>query len=154
MPRCQRAPSSANRILIRRKLLDGEQRSYAVPPLPSLSIKSACVDRQNNLTSTWSGCGENILLTPPRRVLSAPLYMPQYRLRLLCIRSHACSDPKIIGLWPETTLSPGRPLGLGKKVKAFVFQFSWERECTGPFRTLHYNLMRATAKSISLCQNR
>lgn len=68
---------------------------------------------------------------------------------LLCIRSLACSDPKMIVSDQKQHL-----LGLSEKVKAVVFQFSPERGFTGAFRTHLYNLMRAAAKSISLCQNR
>lgn len=72
---------------------------------------------------------------------------------LLCIRSHACSDPKIIGSDQKQHLS-GLLFGLSEKVKAVVFQFSLECGFTGAFWMHRYNFMRATAKSISLCQNR
>lgn len=97
--------------------------------------------RTGKVISPWPDWdAEGTCYWPHLWELSSRLFVPQYRLRLLCIRSHARSDPKIIGLWLETTLSPGRPLGLSKKVKAFVFQFSWDHGCTGPFRTHHYNL--------------
>ncbi len=51
---------------------------------------------------------------------------------LLFIRSHACSDPKIIGSDQQQHLF-GLLLRLSKKVKAVVFQFSPECGFTGAF---------------------
>lgn len=159
MPYCQHTPLSANRFLIRQQVLDGEQHSYAVLPLPSVSIKQHCratvlsSDHQNYLTLTTMGCRGNSYWPHLWEFCHLASTCPTIDCLLLCIRSHACSDSKIMDSDQKQHLL-GLPLGLSEKVKAVVFQFSPECGFTGAFRTHLYNLMRATAKSISLCQNR
>lgn len=122
MPYCQHAPPSANRILIRQQVLDGEQCSYAVPALPLVSIKwrPRAMDHQNDLTLTplgWEGTSYWPHLWEICHLAST---FPTIDSLLLCIRSHACSDPKIIGSDQKQHLLR-LLLRLSQKVKAVVF---------------------------------
>lgn len=126
MPYCQHAPPSANRFLIRQQVLDGEQHSNAVLPLPSVSIKQHCratvlsSDHQNYLTLTTMGCRGNSYWPHLWEFCHLASTCPTIDCLLLCIRSHACSDSKIMDSDQKHTCS-GCRLGSARRSKLLFF---------------------------------